>query len=65
MYITKLCDFHEAWIFYSRQTVCVTTLYIQDDIRIVFTMAFKCVLKFLRTCVNFTALKEENYFCSR
>jgi len=45
--------------------VCFTTLYILDDIMIVFTMAFKWVLKILKTCVNFTGLQEENYFCSR
>ena len=45
--------------------MCFTTLYIQDDIMIVFTMAFKCVLKILKTCVNFTELQEEDYFCSR
>ena len=45
--------------------MCVTTSYIQDDIMIVFTMAFKCVLKILKTGVNFTGLQEENYFCSR
>ena len=44
--------------------MCVTTAYIQDDM-IVFTMAFKCVLKILKTCVNFTGLQEENYFCSK
>jgi len=32
---------------------------------IVFTMAFKCVLKILETYVNFTGLQNENYFCSR
>jgi len=45
--------------------VCITTLYIQDDLMIVFTMAFKSVLKILKTCVNFTGLQVENYFCSR
>jgi len=45
--------------------VCITTSYIQDDIMIVFTMAFKCVLKILKTCVSFTGLQEEYYFCSR
>jgi hypothetical protein len=45
--------------------VCVTTLYIQDDIMILFTMGFKCVLKILKTYVKFTALQEENCFCSR
>ena len=32
---------------------------------VVFNMAFKCVLKILKTYVNFTGLQEENYFCSR
>ena len=32
---------------------------------IVFTMAFKCVLNILKTCVNFTGLQDENYFYSR
>ena len=45
--------------------MCITTLYIQDDLMIVFTMAFKSVLKILKTCVNFTGLQVENYFCSR
>jgi len=30
-----------------------------------FTMAFKCVLKILKTCVNFTGLQDEIYLCSR
>ena len=32
---------------------------------ILFTMAFKCVLKILKTYVNFTALQKENCFYSR
>jgi len=50
--------------FQSRQTLCFTTSYIEGDIMIVFTMALKCVLKILKTCVNFTGLQEEIYFCS-
>ena len=50
---------------FNPDKLCVTTSYIQDDIMIVFTMAFKCVLKILKTCVNFTGLQEEVYFCSR
>jgi len=47
------------------KSLCFNTLHIQDDIMIVFTMAFKRLLKFLKTYVNFTGLKEENYFRSR
>jgi len=50
---------------FNSDKLCVTTSYIQDDIMIVFTMAFKCVLKILETCVNFTGLQDENDFCSR
>jgi len=49
---------------FNKKIVCVTTSYIQDNIIIVFTMAFKCVLKILKTCVSFTGLQEGNYFCS-
>jgi len=42
--------------------MCFTMFYIQGDIMIVFTMAFKCVLKILKTCVNFTGPQDENYF---
>ena len=48
-----------------QKTVSFTTLYIEDDIVIVFTMAFKCVLKILKTYVNFTALQKENYISGR
>jgi hypothetical protein len=44
--------------------MCITTSYIVDDNMILFTMAFKCVLKILKTYVNFTGLQEENCFCS-
>jgi len=47
------------------ENLCFNTSYSQDDIMILFTMAFKCVLKILKTCVNFTGLQEENYFFSR
>jgi len=50
---------------FNPENLCFTTSYSEDDIMIVFTMAFKCVLKILKTCVNFTALQEENYFFSR
>ena len=40
-------------------------LCIQDDIMILFTMAFKCVLKILKTYVNFTGLQKENYISGR
>jgi len=50
---------------FNPENLCFTTSYSQDDIMIVFTMAFKCVLKILKTCVNFTGLQDENYFCSR
>jgi len=40
-------------------------LHIQDGIMIVFTMALKGLLKFLKTYDNFTGLQEENYFRSR
>jgi len=49
---------------FNSDKLCVTTSYIQDDIMIVFTMTFKCVLKILETCVNFTGLQDENDFCS-
>ena len=55
---------HENSIPNSRKIVCVTTLYIQDNIMIVFSMAFKRVLKILKTYVNFRGLQEENCFCS-
>ena len=58
-------SFFKAHENFNPDKLCVTTSYIQDDIMIVFTMAFKCVLKILKTCVNFTALQVENYFCSR
>ena len=45
--------------------LCVNTLHTHDDIMIVFTMAFKCLLKILKIYVNFTGMKEENYFCCR
>jgi len=48
-----------------QKILCVATLYIQGDIMILFTMAFKCVLKILKTSVNFTGLQEENFYCSR
>ena len=32
---------------------------------IVFIMAFKCVLKVLKTYVHFTGLQEEKYFSSK
>jgi len=51
--------------FNPDKTLCVNTLHIQDDIMIVFTMAFKRSLTFLKTYVNFTALQEEKYFRSR
>jgi len=64
-YITKQCAFWDAWKFQSRKFAFIATSYIQDDIMIVFTMALKCVLKILKTYVNFTGLQEENYFCRR
>jgi len=42
--------------------VCFTTFYFQGDIIIVFTLAFKCVLKIHKTYVNFTGPQDENYF---
>ena len=50
---------------FNPDKLCVATSYIQDDIMIEFIMAFKCVLKILKTCVNFAGLREANYFCSR
>ena len=50
---------------FNPDKLCVATSYIQGDIMIVFIMAFKCVLKILKTCVNFAGLQEANYFCSR
>jgi len=50
---------------FNHKNLCFTTPYTQEDIMIVFNMAFKCVLKILKTCVNFTALQVENYFLSR
>jgi hypothetical protein len=51
--------------FNIKRTVCITQSYIQRDIVIVFTMAFKCVLKAVNTYVYYTRLQEENHFCSK
>ena len=48
--------------FQSTQAVCITTSYIEGDIMIMSTMAFKRVLKFVKTFVHFRRLQEENYF---
>jgi len=48
-----------------QKTVYITASCIQGDIMIVFTLAFKYVLKFLKTYVYFTGLQEERYFYSK
>ena len=55
----KIFCFLNAWQFQTMQTVCITASYIQQDIVIVFTMTFKCVLNVLRTHASFTVLQEE------
>ena len=45
--------------------MCITALYIKQDIVIVFTITFKCLLNFLKTFVYFTMLQEENYFYTK
>ena len=45
--------------------MCVSTSYIHDNIMILLIMAFKCLVKILKTCVNCTGLQEENCISGR
>jgi len=42
-----------------------STSYTHDNIMIMFTMAFKCLLKILKIYVSFTGLQEGNYISGR
>jgi hypothetical protein len=47
-----MCFLKRLTVVIQKKTVCITTSYIQQEIVIVFTMTFKCVLTAVKTYVQ-------------